>query len=93
MKTLRTCPNGYKYYKSSNCPTCPQCEKAHIPSADFLAIVSAPARRALENAGITTFEKLAAKTKEELLSLHGLGPSSIPKLIAILEEHGLQLRG
>ncbi len=92
MKTLRTCPNGHKYYKSSDCPTCPQCEKAHIPSADFLAIVSAPARRALENAGITTLEKLADKTKEELLSLHGLGPSSIPKLMAILKEHGRQLR-
>ncbi len=24
--TLRVCPKGHKYYKSSDCPTCPVCE-------------------------------------------------------------------
>lgn len=26
-KTLRTCKKGHRYYKSSDCPVCPACEK------------------------------------------------------------------
>lgn len=42
--------------------------------------ISAPAQRALTSAGITDLKKLSNYTEEELLHLHGLGPSSIPKL-------------
>lgn len=52
--TLRTCKNGHNYYKSSDCPTCPVCEKEKKPKDGFLSLLSAPARRALENNGITT---------------------------------------
>ena len=42
--------------------------------------LSAPAQRALKSAGITDLKKLSNYTEDELLHLHGLGPSSIPKL-------------
>ncbi len=65
--TLRTCKNGHNYYKSSDCPTCPICEKDKRPKDGFLSLVSAPARRALENNGITNLKKLSKYTEQELL--------------------------
>lgn len=56
------------------------------------ALVSAPARRALENAGITTPEQLASWTKEELLKLHGIGKTAIPALEDYLKSHHLQFK-
>ncbi|MCW3083401.1 MAG: hypothetical protein JWP12_767 [Bacteroidetes bacterium] len=91
-KNLRTCPNGHKYYKSSDCPVCPVCEKDRKPEDGFLSMLSAPARRALENAGITTLKQLSKLTEKEVLGLHGMGKSSIPKLTAELKEEGLEFR-
>lgn len=42
--------------------------------------LGAPAQRALKEAGITDLKKLSKYTEDELLHLHGLGPTSIPKL-------------
>jgi len=42
--------------------------------------LSAPAQRALQIAGINDLKKLSKYTAEEILSLHGIGPGSIPKL-------------
>ena len=88
----RTCKNGHTYYKSSDCPTCPVCEQQRKPASGFLSNLSAPARRALENAGITKIEQLAKKTEKEILQLHGMGPDSIPKLQAALGEKGLKFK-
>ncbi|MGE8206983.1 hypothetical protein ACQKP0_20950 [Heyndrickxia sp. NPDC080065] len=52
-KNLRICDKGHKYYKSSDCSTCPICEQERKPEKGFLALLSAPARRALENNGVT----------------------------------------
>jgi predicted RecB family nuclease len=90
--TLRICPNGHRYYKSSDCPVCPVCESDRTPEDEFLALVSAPARRALENEGITSLKKLATYSEKEILALHGIGPSAIPKLKAALKEEGLAFR-
>jgi DNA-directed RNA polymerase alpha subunit len=90
-KSLRICPNGHRYYKSSDCPVCPICEKAKQPEEDFLSVLGAPARRALENAGIDSIKKLLAKSEADLLKLHGFGPSSIPRIVAFLKQHGLSL--
>ncbi len=79
-KTLRTCPNGHQYYKSSNCPVCPTCEQERKLEVEFLMALAAPARRALENKGLTTLPQLAACTEKEILNLHGMGPGSLPKL-------------
>lgn len=53
---------------------------AKYGTQDPLAGLSAPAQRALKSAGITDLKKMSKYTEEELLHLHGLGPSSIPKL-------------
>ncbi|WP_440117753.1 RNA polymerase alpha subunit C-terminal domain-containing protein [Paenibacillus sp. QZ-Y1] len=87
--TLRTCEYGHSYYKKSDCPTCPTCEAERKPEEGFLALVSAPARRALENEKITTVLKLSQYSEKEILKLHGIGPSAMPKLRQALEEEGL----
>jgi DNA-directed RNA polymerase alpha subunit len=43
-------------------------------------LLSAPARRALENKGITSLKQLSKFSEKEILQLHGIGPGSIPKL-------------
>ena len=90
--TQRTCSNGHVYYKSSDCPACPICEKEKKPGAGFFSQLSAPARRALENAGIRTAEQLAGKSEKEILQLHGMGPSTIPKLRMFLKSNGLSFK-
>jgi DNA-directed RNA polymerase alpha subunit len=59
---------------------------------NFLSMLSAPARRALENHGIKTLEKLSGFTEKEVLQFHGMGKSSIPKLVAALKEKGLSFK-
>ena len=87
--SLRTCPKGHEYYKSSDCPTCPICEQDKKPKDGFLSELPAPARRALENNGITTLKKLSEFTEKEILQFHGMGPASIPRLRGALQEQGL----
>lgn len=91
-KDLRVCPNGHRYYKSSDCPVCPICEQERKPENSFLANLSAPARRALENAGITSLKKLAGYSEKDILALHGMGPSTIPKLREALAAEQLSFR-
>ncbi len=88
----RTCAAGHTYFKSSTCPTCPTCEAARTPDEGFLATLGAPARRALEREGITSLTALAQYSARALLTLHGLGPSTMPKLRQALEGAGLNLR-
>jgi predicted RecB family nuclease len=90
--SLRICKQGHRYYKSSDCPTCPFCEAERRPDTGFLALLAAPARRAFENAGITTLKKLSHHSKEEILQLHGMGPSSVPKLQQALKAKGLTFK-
>lgn len=85
----KVCDRGHTFYKSSDCPTCPTCEAERAPKEGFLSTLSAPARRALEHEGITTLEKLATFTESEVLELHGMGPSTIPKLRKALKSAGL----
>lgn len=88
-KTLRTCTNGHSYYKSSDCPVCPVCEEAKKPGEGFLSLLSAPARRALEHAGISTLAQLAAYSERDILKLHGIGKTTIPVLKGALAAAGL----
>ncbi|MGN7784589.1 DNA-directed RNA polymerase subunit alpha C-terminal domain-containing protein [Niabella sp. 22666] len=48
------------------------------PGGGFLADLSAPARRALETASITTVQRLSAYSEKEILKLHGIGKASLP---------------
>ncbi len=91
-KNLRTCSKGHKYYKTSTCPACPICEKSHKPKDEFLSYLGAPARRGLKNIGIETLQQLSQYSEKEILALHGLGKSSIPKLLATLKKEGLSFK-
>lgn len=88
-KNNRICKNGHAYYKSSNCPTCPICEAERKPKVGFLSLLSAPARRALENNNISTLLQLSKYSEKEILNFHGLGKTSIPILKNSLKEVGL----
>lgn len=59
---------------------------------DFLAKLSNPARSALEHAGINDFDRLASLSKKELLSIHGIGPKTLPTVNEFLEHMGMKLR-
>jgi predicted RecB family nuclease len=89
MRHRRECPRGHVYFKSSTCPVCPRCEAKRKPAAGFLAGLAAPARRALEGAGVTTLRSLAACSEGEVAKLHGMGPSAVARLKAVLKEAGL----
>ncbi|CDQ41962.1 DNA-directed RNA polymerase subunit alpha C-terminal domain-containing protein [Virgibacillus salexigens] len=68
------------------------CEQEHKPKNGFLSLLSAPARRALENNNITSLQQLSQYSEAEILQFHGIGPSSIPKLKQSLEENGLSFK-
>lgn len=89
---IKTCAKGHRFNKTSNCPTCPVCEKGRKPKDGFLSLLAAPARRALESKSITTLQQLSVYSEKEILSLHGIGPSSIPILKNALKSEGLLLK-
>lgn len=91
-RSLRICSNGHEYYKSSDCPICPTCEQERKTDDGFLSKLSAPARRALENNGVTTLQKLSTYSEKEILQFHGMGPASLPKLRFSLEENGYSFK-
>lgn len=84
-KNYKICSNGHSYKKSIGCPTCPVCESLNKPASGFLSLLSAPARRALENKGITTLQQLAAHSEKDILQLHGMGKASLPILHKVLK--------
>ncbi len=92
LKNKQVCKNHHTFYKTSDCPVCPHCEQEKIIAKPFFVKISAPARRALEHAGITTPQKLASFTKKTVLAFHGLGPSSIPKLEEALRRERLAFK-
>jgi len=89
---LKICENGHQFYKSSDCPTCPQCERERKPKEGFLSLLAAPARRALESNGITTLKQLSEFTEKEILKFHGMGKNSIPVLKQALKEGQLAFK-
>lgn len=88
----RTCKNGHIFYKSTDCPTCPTCEKEKAPTSGFLSLLYNPARNALMNEGIDSLEKLSKYTEKEILALHGMGKSSMPILKEVLSNEGLAFK-
>jgi len=92
MRVRKVCPKGHVFYKTPGCSSCPRCEAARKPADGFLAGLAAPARRALEGAGLTTPAKLAKKSEAQVMGLHGMGPNAMTKLRASLEKDGLSFR-
>lgn len=56
---------------------------------DDVAGLSAPARRALTNAGYTRLVELAGANEREIKQLHGMGPKTFEALRRRLAEQGL----
>jgi len=91
-KIIKICKNGHKFNKSSDCPTCHICEEERKPKDNFLSLIGAPARRALENNRITTLEQLSKYSEKEVLNFHGMGKSTIPKLQKLLSDNELSFK-
>ncbi|MCJ0743555.1 helix-hairpin-helix domain-containing protein [Pedobacter montanisoli] len=89
---LKICDKGHRYDKSSNCNVCPVCDREQKITEGFLAVLSTPAQRALRNHGILSLEMLSQYTEKEILSFHGVGISSIPKLKEALNSAGLSFK-
>ena len=92
QKTKKTCKFGHTFYKSSDCPTCPTCEKLKEPASGFLALLSNPARNTLLHHGIDTIQKLANHTEKEIFALHGMGRASPPTLQKTLAEEKMAFK-
>ncbi len=90
--TRRTCPKGHTFMKSTDCPTCPKCEAEKAKAGFFVEGLSAPARRALLGASIDSLKKLARHSEKDILALHGMGPSALPKLRAALTAASLAFK-
>lgn len=88
----KTCKFGHTFYKSSDCPTCPTCEKLKEPASGFLALLSNPARNTLLYNGIDTIQKLANHKEKDILALHGMGKASLPALHQALADEGLEFQ-
>ena len=52
--------------------------------------LGAPARRALVNAKILKVAHLGKYTRAQIESLHGIGPSSLPKLAQAMKFEGVE---
>ncbi|KAA0955906.1 hypothetical protein FQ087_15115 [Sporosarcina sp. ANT_H38] len=91
-KSLRVCGKGHKFYKSSECLSCPICDKENKPESGFLSKLSSPARNALVHEGVNTLQELSRFTEKEILKIHGIGPASLPTMRTSLEEEGLSFK-
>jgi len=91
-KFLRICSKGHKFYKSSDCPVCPDCWIGYYRKknqGDFPDSLSSPAIRALLNAKIYNLKQLSKYTEDDILKLHGMGPKSIPVLKEALKQKNM----
>jgi len=91
-KSAKVCDKGHTYYKSSECQSCPTCDKENKPKSGFLSKLSSPARNALVHVGIDSLKELSKYTEKEILKIHGIGPASLPTMRNLLEEEGLSFK-
>lgn len=54
--------------------------------------LAAPARRALVNAKIIKIDDLKKITEAKLISLHGMGPSSLPKIKSAMRKKKIKFK-
>lgn len=91
MKTKRRCNRGHVFYKSVDCPVCPKCWSGYYREkkrGDFPDTLPVPALRALLGAEIYNLEQLSGHSDAEILTLHGMSPSSLPLLKQALALEG-----
>lgn len=63
-----------------------------MENKEYFAFLSAPARRALQSAGILTLEDFCGFTRSGILALHGMGPDAMAKIEMKLKEAGLNFK-
>ncbi len=63
------------------------------PEARLPRDLAAPARRALEGAGIQRLDQLTSFSEKEISRLHGIGPRAITQLRDALAQNGLSFAG
>lgn len=90
IKTEKICKNNHKFYKSSDCPVCPICEKEK--SQDYFIDVAAPARRALQSANIYKIEDFTKFSEKEIKELHGIGKNALNKICNILNINNIYFK-
>lgn len=73
---------GYEHYQQAGL----------LADNGFLTQLSAPAQRALAQAGVQVPEDLERFSEQDLLALHGVGPSAIPLLQSSLQAQGLSFK-
>lgn len=71
---------------------CPICENTRNKQANFYNNFAAPARRALESLKIKRLEDLCLYSQKEIMDLHGIGPSVMKKMIALMRENKLKFK-
>ena len=91
-ENLRVCKQGHRITKAVIAQPARFANKHANRDSGFLALLAAPARRALENAGISTLKQLSSQSETEILMLHGMGPGSMPNLRKALAAEGLSFR-
>jgi hypothetical protein len=69
-----------------------QAEAAEPGEEDLQAEIGRPATRALHSAGLATLNLVTAKSENELLELHGVGPRAVRILNQVPAEQGRSLR-
>lgn len=90
--TKKVCSRDHVYYKSSDCPVCPQCWSGYYKQkalSDLPSALSAPALRALLQARIMNLKTLAQYSEKEVSAFHGMGPKGIRLLKSALSKQGL----
>lgn len=60
--------------------------------SDLPREIGRPATQALIVAGLTNLEQVAARSEQELLALHGIGPRAVRILTEALAQRGMSLR-
>lgn len=68
-------------------------ERQDEQESDLPGGLSAPAKRALAGAGISSLDQLARMSEAEVKKLHGIGPNALDKLRRALDAKGLSFAG
>jgi predicted RecB family nuclease len=83
---------GHQFTKTSDSPVCPQCEQEKKPETGLLSLVAAPARRALQKAGIKRINDLSKFSEAEILNLHGMGPKAVAVIKAAMKKQKVNFK-
>jgi len=62
------------------------------PKDEFLSYFAAPARRALQNNGITSMDQLSQYNEKQIKALHGIGKQALQLMHQLLKQSGKDFR-